>query len=175
MVYRFSTDTIIADYGVTSSPVTLTIGSISSIGLSPYLIDSCINDLDVDITTFFSTSFSTSHEVPAGGKIEIVFADGSPTGDFLAGTGDKCLVSSHQNSDISCVTTSNTATIGVSNNAVAAASWTIITRNELSGSSFSITSITSTTGTENIDQASNTGVTFSYTSETTQKVDSFLV
>ena len=67
MVYRFGTDTLIADYDGTSSPATLTTGSISSVSLGPYLTDSCISDLLSGLTTFFTTSFSTSHEVPTGG------------------------------------------------------------------------------------------------------------
>ena len=61
MVYRFGTDTIIADYDGTSSPVPLTAGSISVSNLSAYLNDSCTTDLFSGLVTFFTTSFSTSH------------------------------------------------------------------------------------------------------------------
>ena len=57
------------------------------------------------MTTFYSTTFSISHEVPAGGKIVVDFANGNPTGEFFEGSGGTdCLVSSHQNSDINCFT-----------------------------------------------------------------------
>ena len=36
MIYRFGTNTLIADYDGTSSPVTLTAGSISNISLSAF-------------------------------------------------------------------------------------------------------------------------------------------
>ena len=53
MVYRFGTDTLIADYDETDSPVTLTTGSISNISLTPYLTDSCTSNFVSGITTFY--------------------------------------------------------------------------------------------------------------------------
>ena len=82
MIFRFGTNTLIADYDGTSSPVTLTAGSISNISLSPYLIDSCTSNLVSGITTFYTTSFYTSHEVPVDGTIKVVYTNGDPTGDF---------------------------------------------------------------------------------------------
>ena len=176
MVYRFGTNTLIADYDGTSSPVTLNAGSISGISLSPYLSDSCINDLYSGVTTFFSTSFSTTHEVPVGGIIDIVFSGGNPTGNFFSGAGnDDCLVSSHQNSDITCSIDTNTVTITVANNAVAATSWSIVTRNVLTSTELAISSITSKTGSTIIDLNDNTGTAFALTSETSQTIETFEV
>ena len=44
-VYRFGTDTLIADYEYTGSPVSLAVGNISNILLTPYLTDSCTSNL----------------------------------------------------------------------------------------------------------------------------------
>ena len=78
-IYRFGTETVIADYDGTSSPVTLTAGSISIISLTPYLTDSCTSNFVKGIATFYMTIFSTSHEVPADGVIEVVYNNGNPT------------------------------------------------------------------------------------------------
>ena len=43
-VYRFGTDTVIADYDGTAA-IALTAGAINNIGVAPYLSDSCISDL----------------------------------------------------------------------------------------------------------------------------------
>ena len=95
---------MIASYEGSSSPVTLSPGSISNISLIPYLTDSCTSNLVSGMTTFFQTTFSTSHEVPVGGTIKVVYLNGNPTGDFFRndGEGGHCLVSSHQSDDISC-------------------------------------------------------------------------
>ena len=167
---------MIADYDGTSSPVTLNAGSISGISLSPYLTDSCTSDLYSGVTTFFSTSFSTTHEVPVGGIIDIVFSGGNPTGNFFSGAGnDDCLVSSHQNSDITCSIDANTVTITVANNAVAATSWSIVTRNVLTSTELAISSITSKTGSTIIDLNDNTGTAFALTSENSQTIATFEV
>ena len=176
MVYRFGTNTLIADYDGTNTPVTITAGSISGISLSPYLTNSCTSDLYSGVTTFFSTSFSTTHEVPIGGTIEIVFSGGNPTGNFFSGAGnDDCLISSHQNSDITCSIDTTTATITVANNAVAATSWSIVTRNVLISTELAISSITSKIGSTIIDLNDNTGTAFALTSETSQTIGTFEV
>ena len=64
---------MIADFDSSNSPVLLTTGTINNISLVPYLTDSCTSNLVEGMTTFYSTTFSLSHEVPTGGKIEVVF------------------------------------------------------------------------------------------------------
>ena len=177
MIYRFGTNTLIADYDGTSSPVTLTAGSISNISLSPYLTNSCTSNLVSGITTFYMTSFTTSHEIPASGTIDVVYTNGNPSGEFFSGSGGHdCLVMTHQNDDIKCSTATTTATITVSNNAVAATSWTIITRNVLSSTTFSIGSIKSeTTASVTIDENTSPGVTITHPTDAFQVLDGFIM
>ena len=177
MIYRFGTNTLIADYDGTSSPVTLTAGSITNISLNPYLSDSCTSNLVSGITTFYMTSFTTSHEVPIDGTIDVVYTNGDPTGVFFTGSGgDDCLVSSHQSDDILCSTATTTAIITVKTNAVAATSWTIITRNVLSSTTFSIASIKSeTTDSVTIDENASPGVTITHPTNDFQVLDGFIM
>ena len=87
---------------------------------------------------------------------------------------DKCLVSTHQSDDITCETATNTVTITVATTAVEATTWTIITRNVLSSTTFGITSITSeTTSGVTIDESTSTGVTITHPIDTFQVVDDF--
>ena len=83
-------------------------------------------------------------------------------------------MSSHQSDDITCGTATNTATITVATTAVEATTWTIITRNVLSSTTFGITSITSeTTSGVTIDESTSTGVTITHPTETFQILDDF--
>ena len=83
-------------------------------------------------------------------------------------------MSSHQNDDIKCSTDTATATITVANNAVAATTWTIITRNVLSSTTFSIASIKSETSTSvTIDENTSTGMTITHPTAAFQVLDRF--
>ena len=69
-----------------------------------------------------------------------------------------------------------TATITVSYNAVAATTWTIITRNVLDSFTFSISSIKSkTTDGITIDENISTGVIITHPTNTYQVVDDFRI
>ena len=81
--YRFGTDTIVADFDGSTTSITLAAGDITNISVTPFLTDSCTSDLFSGIKTFFSTTFTTTHDVPASGTIDIVFAGGDPDADFF--------------------------------------------------------------------------------------------
>ena len=94
---------------------------------------------------------------------------------FSGAGNDDYLVSNHKNSDITCSIDTTTATITVANNAVAATSWSIVTRNVLISIELAISLIISKTGSTIIDLNDNTGTAFALTSETSQTIETFEV